>query len=114
MCQHLKITTQHFSEKELSFAVYFFGYVFTSNVCHFQWQENALQKMLPFQVATMLSLMKKLYLFKITECYFGVPKQKDVLKISCKSIVSNVMANTTVLNYAAACFKSHCCIKNQM
>lgn len=61
--------------------------------------------MLPFQVATMLSLMKKLYLFKITECYFGVPTQKDVLKISCKSSVSNVMANTTVLNYAAACFK---------
>ena len=49
--------------------------------------------------------MKKLYLFKITECYFGVPTQKDVLKISCKSSVSNVMANTTVLNYAAASFK---------
>ena len=39
------------------------------------------------------------------KCYFGVPTQKDVLKISCKSSVSNVMANATVLNYAAACFK---------
>lgn len=78
--------TEHFSEKELSFVVYFFGYVFTSNVCHFQWPENALEKMLPFQVATMLSLMKKLYLFKITSVILGYLHRRMFLKLVVKVV----------------------------
>ena len=39
-------------------------------------------------------------IFKIAERYFRIATQRHVVKIDSKSIVSNLMANATVLYYA--------------